>query len=41
VCKLVEGSSVISHVIKMMSYIETLDKLGYELKDDLTTDVIL
>jgi hypothetical protein len=25
----------------MMEYIETLDKLGCELKDDLTTDVIL
>jgi hypothetical protein len=41
VCKLVEGSSVIPRVIKMMGYIETLDKLGYELKDDLTIDVIL
>jgi hypothetical protein len=27
--------------IKMMGYIETLDKLGCELKDDLATDVIL
>jgi hypothetical protein len=25
----------------MMSYNDTLDKLGYELKDDLATDVIL
>jgi hypothetical protein len=25
----------------MMGYIETLDKLGYELKDDLATDMIL
>jgi hypothetical protein len=40
-CKLVEGSSVSPHVIKMMGYIETLDMLGCELKDDLATDVIL
>jgi hypothetical protein len=40
-CKLAEGSPVSSHVIKMMGYIETLDKLGSELKDDLTTDMIL
>jgi hypothetical protein len=38
VCKLAEGSSISPHVIKMMSY---LDKLGFELKDDLTTNVIL
>jgi hypothetical protein len=40
-CKLAEGSPVSPHVIKMMGYIETLDKLDCELKDDLTTDVIL
>jgi hypothetical protein len=40
-CKLAEGSPVSPHVIKMMGYIETLDKLGCELKDDLTTYVIL
>jgi hypothetical protein len=40
-CKLAEGSLVSPSVIKMMGYIETLDKLGCELKDDLTTDVIL
>jgi hypothetical protein len=28
-------------VIKMMGYIETLIKLGCEIKDDLATDVIL
>jgi hypothetical protein len=39
-CKLVEGSLVSPHVIKMIGYIETLDKLGCELKDDLATDVI-
>jgi hypothetical protein len=34
-CKLVDGSPVSSHVIKMMGYIETLTKLGCEIKDDL------
>jgi hypothetical protein len=40
-CKLVEGSSVSPHMIKMMGYIETLTKIGCEIKDDLATDVIL
>jgi hypothetical protein len=40
-CKLTEGSPVSPHVIKMMGYIETLDKLRCELMDDLATDVIL
>jgi hypothetical protein len=40
-CKLAEGSSVSPRVIKMMGYIETLNKVGCELKDDLATDVIL
>jgi hypothetical protein len=39
-CKLAEGSPMSLHVIKIMGYIETLDKLGCELKDDLATDVI-
>jgi hypothetical protein len=41
VCKLAENSLVSSHVIKILGYIETLDKLGSELKDDLTTNMIL
>jgi hypothetical protein len=40
-CKLAEGSPVSPYVIKMMGYIETLIKLGCEIKDDLSTDVIL
>jgi hypothetical protein len=40
-CKLTEGNLVSPHVIKMMGYIETLDKLGCEINDDLTTNVIL
>jgi hypothetical protein len=41
VCKLAEGSPISHHVIKMMGYIETLTKLGCEIKDDLATDMIL
>jgi hypothetical protein len=40
-CKLAESSLVSPHVIKMMGYIETLTKLGCEIKVDLATDVIL
>jgi hypothetical protein len=40
-CKLAEGSPVSPHVIKMMGYLETLGKLGCELKVDLATDLIL
>jgi hypothetical protein len=40
-CKLADGSPVSPHVIKMMGYIDTLDKLCCELKDDMATDVIL
>jgi hypothetical protein len=41
VCKLVEDSPISPHVIKMMGCIETLTKLGCEIKDDLATYVIL
>jgi hypothetical protein len=40
-CKLAEGSPISPHVIKMRCYIETLTKLGCEIKDDLATDMIL
>ncbi|KAK8696524.1 hypothetical protein V6N13_001658 [Hibiscus sabdariffa] len=40
-CKMSEGSLVGVHVIKMMGYIQTLEKLRFPLKDDLATDVIL
>ncbi|KAK8715321.1 hypothetical protein V6N13_042658 [Hibiscus sabdariffa] len=36
-----EGSPVGAHVIKMMGYIQTLQKLGFPLKNELATDVIL
>jgi hypothetical protein len=40
-CKLAEGTPANPHVIKMMGYIGTLDKLGCKIEDDLATDVIL
>ncbi|KAK8593312.1 hypothetical protein V6N12_045395 [Hibiscus sabdariffa] len=40
-CKMSEGSPVGAHVIKMMGYIQTLDKLVFALKNELATDVIL
>jgi hypothetical protein len=40
-CKMVEGSLASPHVIKMMDYLESLDKLCCEPKDDLVTDLIL
>ncbi|KAK8697812.1 hypothetical protein V6N13_113953 [Hibiscus sabdariffa] len=36
-----EGSPVGAHVIKMMSYIQTLEKLGFALNDELAIDVVL
>jgi hypothetical protein len=39
-CKLTEGSPISPHVIKMTGYIETLDKLGSQLKGDLVTHMI-
>ncbi|KAK8600471.1 hypothetical protein V6N12_050325 [Hibiscus sabdariffa] len=40
-CKMSKGSSVGAHVIKMMGYIQTLEKLGFALNDELATDIIL
>jgi hypothetical protein len=40
-CKLVEGSPVSPHVIKMMGFKQTLTKLGCEINDHLATDMIL
>ena len=39
--KLAEGAPVSPHVIKMIGYIESLQKLGFPLNDDLTIGVIL
>jgi hypothetical protein len=40
-CKLAKGNPISPHVIKTMGYIETLTRLGCEIKDELATDVIL
>ncbi|KAL4333478.1 hypothetical protein GQ457_07G012200 [Hibiscus cannabinus] len=39
--KMNKGSPIGAHVIKMMGYIQTLEKLRFPLKNELTTDVIL
>ncbi|KAL4351306.1 hypothetical protein GQ457_06G012750 [Hibiscus cannabinus] len=40
-CKMSEGSLVGAHVIKMMGYIQALEKLGFPLNDELAIDVVL
>ena len=40
-CKLAEGAPVSPHVIKMIGYIESLQRLGFPLDDNFATDVIL
>src|SRR5207237_5924295 len=40
-CKMVEGASVSSHVIKMIGYIENLERLGFPYNQDLAIDIIL
>ncbi|KAL4279603.1 hypothetical protein GQ457_03G017960 [Hibiscus cannabinus] len=40
-CKMSEGSPVGAHVIKMMGYIQTLEKLGFPLNDELAIDVVM
>ena len=40
-CKLAEGGAVAPHVIKMLGYAQTLDKLGFPLDPKLATDFIL
>ena len=40
-CKLTEGAPVGPHVIKMVGYSQTLDKLGFPIGQELATDFIL
>ncbi|KAL4325852.1 hypothetical protein GQ457_11G025190 [Hibiscus cannabinus] len=40
-CKMSERSPVGAHVIKMMGYIQMLEKLGFALNDELAIDVVL
>ena len=39
--KLAEGAPVSPHVIKMIGYIESLQRLGFPLDDDISTTMIL
>ncbi|VFQ70630.1 unnamed protein product [Cuscuta campestris] len=40
-CKLPVGNPVGPHVLKMIGYVETLEKLGFSLRQELATDLIL
>ncbi|KAK8977455.1 hypothetical protein V6N11_008370 [Hibiscus sabdariffa] len=40
-CKMTEGTPVGAHFIKMMGYVQTLEKLGFPLKNELAIDLIL
>jgi hypothetical protein len=40
-CRLAEGAPVGPHVIKMVGYIQRLEKLGFPLGKELSTDFIL
>ena len=40
-CRMSEGSSVSSHILKMMSYLEQLDKLDCSLKKEFAMDIVL
>ncbi|KAK8690816.1 hypothetical protein V6N13_074342 [Hibiscus sabdariffa] len=40
-CKMSEGIRVGAHVINMMGYIQTLEKLSLALNNELVTDIIL
>lgn len=40
-CKLKEGDPLSPHVIKMIGYMQVLDRLGFPLGDELSTDTIL
>ena len=40
-CKLKEGDPLSLHVIKMIGYVQALDRLGFPLLDELATDAVL
>ncbi|OMP04186.1 hypothetical protein COLO4_09872 [Corchorus olitorius] len=40
-CKMAEGNSVGTHILKMIGYVESLERLGFPLGQELATDVIL
>ena len=40
-CKMAEGSPVGAHVLKMIGYVENLERLGFPLSQELATDLVL
>ena len=40
-CKMVEGNPVESHVLKMIGYVENLERLGFLLSQELAIDLVL
>ncbi|XP_054782699.1 uncharacterized protein LOC129289995 [Prosopis cineraria] len=40
-CKMAEGASFSTHVLKMKSYIDHLERLGFPLNQEFATDLIL
>ena len=40
-CKLKEGDPLSPHVIKMIGYVQALDRLGFPLLDELAIDAVL
>src|SRR3990170_7881932 len=40
-CKLKEGDPLSRHVIKMIGYVQALDRLGFPLLDELAIDAVL
>jgi len=40
-CMMIEGSSVNTHVLKMIGYIKKLDQLGFVIDHELSVDLVL
>jgi len=40
-CKMIEGSLVNTHVLKMINYIEKLSQLGFVMDNELSIDLVL
>ncbi|MBI0384633.1 hypothetical protein JBE27_52355, partial [Streptomyces albiflaviniger] len=40
-CKLKEGDPLSPHVIKMVGYVQSLERLGYPIGEEFATDIIL
>ena len=40
-CKLAEGAPLSPHLIKVVGYVQSLERLGFPLREEFATDVIL